>query len=178
MDGIPDLEAMGRRIMIMGPSNSGKSTLTEAIGRKLEIEPVYLDLLRHLPNTDWVQRTDADFQRLHDGAIQAHSWIMEGNYSVLLPQRLARATGIIIIGDHHLRRYWRYFRRTLFSKKRPGGMEGNIDSVKWEMVRWIWVSRNSNAKYEAAARAAGLPHVFCRSLQEVKAVYAAWGLMP
>lgn len=176
MDAIPKLETLGRRIIIMGPSNSGKSTLAEALSRKLGVASVHLDLLRHLPNTDWVQRSDTEFAQLHDRNLEADSWIIEGNYSVLLPQRLARASGIIIIDDHYLRRYLRYFRRTLFPTNRAGGLEGSRDSIKWDMIHWIWASRNGNIRYREAAVEAGLPRVFCRSLDEVKALFAAWGL--
>ena len=48
------LNALGQRIMVMGPSNAGKSTLATAIGRRLELPIVHLDQLNHLPNTDWV----------------------------------------------------------------------------------------------------------------------------
>jgi adenylate kinase family enzyme len=97
---IPPLETFGRRIMICGPSNSGKSTLAAALARKLRIEAVHLDLLRHLPNTNWVQRPDDEFARLHDEAIAVDRWAMDGNYSDLIPARRERATGIILLSDN------------------------------------------------------------------------------
>jgi len=48
------LVELGTRISTMGPSNSGKSTLAEAIGRARNLEVVHLDRLRHLPHTDRV----------------------------------------------------------------------------------------------------------------------------
>ena len=63
------LAGLGRRIMINGPTNSSKSTLTEAITRKLGIEPIHLDQFNHLPNTDWAPREIAEFHTLHDAAI-------------------------------------------------------------------------------------------------------------
>src|SRR5690349_4838405 len=97
---IPPLDDFGRRIMICGPSNSGKSTLAAALGRKLGIDVVHLDLLRHLPNTNWVQRPDDEFARLHDEAIRGAGWAMDGNYSRLMPGRRERATGIILLSDN------------------------------------------------------------------------------
>src|SRR5690349_8427597 len=113
MSDIPSLESLGRRIMICGPSTAGKSTLALALSRKLGIPAVHLDLLRHLPDTDWVQRTDAEFYRLHNEAIAADEWVMDGNYSNLFPQRLQRATGIVLIGHHRIPTLLRYLRRTL-----------------------------------------------------------------
>jgi adenylate kinase family enzyme len=51
-----NLSDLGDRIVILGPSNSGKSTLADAIARKRGLQAVHLDLLFHLPNTDWEQR--------------------------------------------------------------------------------------------------------------------------
>ncbi len=82
-----ELGELGYLICIMGPSNSGKSTLADAIARKNETQAIHLDVLHDLPETDWVPRAFADFQRLHDTAITSERWVVDGNYSQLLPQR-------------------------------------------------------------------------------------------
>ncbi|MBU1304275.1 MAG: AAA family ATPase [Alphaproteobacteria bacterium] len=169
------LADFGRRIMILGPSNAGKSTLADAIGRKLGIEAIHLDRFRHQPGTDWVPRDTADFHALHDAAILADAWAMDGNYTELMPQRFARATGVIVIDDHFLKRYLRYFRRTLFQRQRIGGLPGSRDSVKWMMIAWIWKTRNAS-KYRVMARASGLPCLICQNRRERDALYAAWSL--
>jgi len=169
------LAHLGRRIMVTGPTNSGKSTLADAIGRKLGISPIHLDRLSHLPGTNWQPRGIGEFHALHDAAILNDEWVMDGNYNVIMPQRFARATGVIVIDDHFLKRYVRYFRRTLFQKNRIGGLPGGSDSVKWEMIQWIWKTRNAS-KYRHMAVQSALPTVVCNSLAEVQALYAAWGL--
>ena len=68
------LAGLGERICILGPSNSGKSTLAEAIARKRGLEVVHLDLLYHLPNTDWELRPTDEFVALHDAAITGEQW--------------------------------------------------------------------------------------------------------
>ena len=78
------LNALGNRIMVLGPSNAGKSTLAVAISMKLNIPVVHIDQLQHLPNTDWKIRNEEDFKALHDTAIMEDSWVMDGNYSCLL----------------------------------------------------------------------------------------------
>src|SRR5690606_1390856 len=95
MDDLPDLSTLGRRIMIVGPTNAGKSTLAVALGERLGIPALHVDLFRHTPNTDWVQRPDAEFEALHEAAIAEPEWVMDGNYSAIMPARLQRATGII-----------------------------------------------------------------------------------
>jgi adenylate kinase family enzyme len=174
---VPPLSTLGRRIMICGPSNGGKSTLAVALGRALDIPAVHLDLLRHLPHTDWVQRPDAEFTALHDEAILGESWVMDGNYSSLVPQRLARATGVVLLGDNRWASFARYLRRTLFEHERAGMLEGGRDSLKWAMVRWILVaSPRSLRRYRESLPRAGLPYVESHSMRELRGLYEAWGL--
>ncbi|UIE43486.1 hypothetical protein KOJCDNHJ_01371 [Xanthomonas citri pv. punicae] len=52
------LDDLGPRICILGPSNSGKSTLAQAIAQARGCVPVHLDQLHHLPNTAWIPRPD------------------------------------------------------------------------------------------------------------------------
>jgi adenylate kinase family enzyme len=110
---------------------------------------VHLDQLHHLPHTDWQPRPEAEFAELHDAAILGEQWVMEGNYSRLMPQRLTRATGAILITSNHWLRFSRYLKRTLVNHSdRAGPLEGAKDSIKWEMVHWILVkTRNSGVKY-------------------------------
>lgn len=174
---LPDLADLGPRIMICGPSNSGKSTLAVAIGATLEVPAIHLDQFRHLPNTDWRQRPDEDFASLHDAAIRGDSWIIDGNYSELMPQRLARATGIILLGDNRWANLARYARRTLFQRQRAGHLDGAKDSLKWAMVRWIMINSPANLRrYRATLPAAGLPFVGIYSMRQLRRTYKEWGL--
>lgn len=173
----PPLETFGRRIMICGPSNSGKSTLAAALARKLEIEVVHLDLLRHLPNTNWVQRPDEDFARLHDQAIEGDGWAMDGNYSRLVPARRERATGIILLSDNRWANLYRYFRRTLFETDRVGALAGNKDSIKLDMIRWVWIGETRNVRrYRTDLPKPGVPFLHVRGMGELNRLYGAWGL--
>ena len=171
------LADLGRRIVIFGPSNSGKSTLAEALSRKLGIPAVHLDQLHHTPNTDWVPRPRDEFHALQREAMAGDAWVMDGNYSALTDERLARATGAIVLDENHWLRLGRYFHRTLFQRYRPGALAGNKDSIKWEMIRWVaFASRHNGARYRQMVEATALPRVFCRSMGELKALHAAWGL--
>ncbi|MBN9307742.1 AAA family ATPase [Devosia sp.] len=175
---LPTLESLGPRIMICGPSNAGKSTLAVALARKLDAEPYHVDLFRHLPGTDWVQRPDEEFAALHDAAIREERWVMDGNYSSLMPQRFARATGIILLGDNRWANFRRYLWRTLFQRRsRPGSLSGDRDSIKWGMMRWILIVQPPKREQDRARlRAAGLPMVELGSMAQLNRLYRAWGL--
>ena len=177
MHPVPPLADLGRRIIIFGPSNAGKSTLAEALSRKLDVPAVHLDQLHHTPQTDWVPRPKAEFEALQRAAVAEDGWVMDGNYRALAAVRLARATGAIVLDDNHWLRLGRYFRRTLFEHNRVGGLPGTKDSIKWSMIHWVFVdSRHNGARYRAMVDEAGLPRVFCGSMGQVKALYAAWNL--
>jgi adenylate kinase family enzyme len=180
---LPPLDAFGRRIMICGPSNSGKSTnsgkwtLAVALGQRLGVPAIHLDRFYHLPNTNWVKRQPDEFTRLHDEAILGDAWVIEGNDSRLFPQRLARATGIILLADNRWANYVRYVRRTLFQRDRPGGLPGAKDSLKWNMADWILVaSPASLRRYQEDLPKAGRAFVEVHGMRELKKLYAAWTL--
>lgn len=177
MSGFPPLETLGRRIMVCGPSNAGKSTLAVALGKELGLQVFHVDLFRHLPATDWVPRPDAEFEALHDAAIAEDAWIMDGNYTHLMPRRIARATGIVLIGDGRLANLRRYFWRTLVQHNRAGSLAGDKDSLKWAMIHWILGPSPRNlARYRRELPATGLPFVETRSMRELNRLYDAWGL--
>ena len=174
-----NLSDFGDRICILGPSNSGKSTLANAIARKRGLETVHLDQLFHLPNTDWEQRPRNEFIALHDAAIAGERWVMHGNYSFCMSQRLRRATGLILLDISTASSLLRYFRRTLFEKDRLGALEGGRDSVKWDMIHHIAVTTPRNRKkYQSMFEELDLPKLQLTSVRAIKQCFLAWGLSP
>jgi adenylate kinase family enzyme len=171
------LDELGSRICIMGPSNSGKSTLAEAISRANGLEAVHLDQLHHLPHTDWLPRPAEEFAALHDAAITGSRWVMEGNYSRLLPQRLARATGFILLDVPTVVSLYRYLRRCWFERDRRGALEGGRDSVKLGMIRHIAVvTRVNRGHYRGMFDDITLPRVQINSTRALADFYRSNGL--
>ncbi len=68
-----------RRIIVVGSSNSGKSTLAERLANKLNASFIELDALFWEPN--WVEAEIEVFRDRIRHAIAADSWVMAGNYS-------------------------------------------------------------------------------------------------
>ena len=172
------IKSMGNRIMILGPSNAGKSTLALAISMKLNIPVVHIDRLQHLPNTDWKIRDEEDFKALHHTAIMEDRWVMDGNYSRHMPQRFERATGVILLTSNRWLRLARYLKRSLRpSASRIGGLEGGAEYIKWEMIHWIIFQTPKNIKrYSKAVKKSSLPSVECHSILELNALYKDWGM--
>lgn len=171
------LIALGPRIIILGPSNSGKSTLAVSIAEKADVPAVHLDQLRHIPNTNWEERSDTEFARLHDAAIAQDSWVMDGNYSRLLPKRVDRATGLILLSSNVWLRYLRYVKRTLRNNQnRAGHLEGGEDHLSLKMTRWIIKTRRSSERYARLLEETDKPSIHCQSAKELRALYESWDL--
>lgn len=173
----PVLADLGTRICIMGPSNSGKSTLASAIGRARGLPIIHLDQLYHKPNSDWQPRAAEAFIALHDQAIRSPAWIMEGNYSRCLPQRLKHATGFILLDVPAVTSLYRYIWRSWFQRSRHGALEGGRDSVKWDMIRHIAITtRRNRRQYRVVFEQIGLPKVRLLTTREVVNFYRLEGL--
>lgn len=171
------LEKFGPRICILGPSNSGKSTLADAIARKGGMPVIHLDQLYHQPHTDWRPRPEAEFLRLHDEAIEQAKWVMEGNYTRCIGQRLERATGFIVLDVSTATSLFRYFRRTWFEKDRRGALPGSRDSVKWQMIRHIaFVTPPNRRKYAELYAGVQLTKIRLETANELNRFYRAEGL--
>jgi adenylate kinase family enzyme len=171
------LDDLGPRICIMGPSNSGKSTLADAIRRSRGMPSIHLDQLHHVPNTNWLPRPDAEFVALHDTAISAPRWVMEGNYSRCLPQRLERATGFILLDVPTTTSLARYLRRSWSGRSRQGALEGGKDSVKWNMVRHIAITTRANRnRYKQMFDGIVLPKLKLATPAELTDFYRMAGL--
>ncbi|MEL7012955.1 MAG: AAA family ATPase [Pseudomonadota bacterium] len=173
------LSALGPRIIILGPSNSGKSTLAVSIADKAGMPAVHLDQLRHVPHTNWQERSDSEFATLHDAAIARESWVMDGNYSSLLPKRADRATGLILLSSNVWLRYLRYVKRTLRnSQDRAGHLEGGEDHLSLKMTYWIFITRRSSERYARLLQETDKPSVHCQTAKELRSLYESWNLAP
>ncbi|MGF6492569.1 adenylate kinase family enzyme [Luteibacter sp. 621] len=177
MTDLRPLSELGRRICILGPSNSGKSTLADAIGRRIGLRVIHLDQFHHLPHTAWKPRPRDAFHALHDAAIQENDWVIDGNYSSCMPQRFARATGLILLDVSTLTSLGRYLYRTLFDRRRVGGLEGAPERIHMDMLRHIVVATPANrARYATMYDALPLPKVRLASTRAINEAYTSWQL--
>ncbi|MCW2294677.1 adenylate kinase family enzyme [Pseudomonas sp. BIGb0408] len=83
----------GRRISVVGCSGAGKTTLSRRLAQRLGYRHVELDGLFHQPG--WQPLPTEQFQHAVADALQGDGWVVEGNYSAVRPQILARADTVI-----------------------------------------------------------------------------------
>jgi len=68
------------RTVVIGSSCSGKSTFSQQLALKKNLQYIELDSLHWLPN--WQERADEEFRVLVSEAVSNTSWVVDGNYSV------------------------------------------------------------------------------------------------
>jgi adenylate kinase family enzyme len=158
------------RICIIGPSSSGKSTLAQVLGERFHLKVCFLDQMAHIPGTQ--RREGAYFQREHEQfLLENDRWVMEGNYSFLMPGRFADATFIIWLDFKIWGALFRYIKRT-FSKNRWGDLEGakrrpNLDQLKY----MLFVAPKYRTKYERLIMESGCEFIRLESFAELKGLY-------
>lgn len=84
---------MYNRISIVGGSGSGKSTLCNILSKELNLPAVHLDAINFLPN--WVEIDKIERDKIILAKSLEDKWVIDGNYSKTLKERLERADLII-----------------------------------------------------------------------------------
>ena len=79
------------RVVVIGNSSAGKSTLARTLAARLDCPHIELDALHWL--NDWVARELPDFAHGVSGAIAAPNWVADGNYSQVRDLVWARSHG-------------------------------------------------------------------------------------
>jgi len=80
------------RIVVVGISGAGKTTMANEIASKLALPLSELDALYW--RAGW-QRDLDDFSRRVEGAISAETWVIDGNYNVVRRSIWMRATHLV-----------------------------------------------------------------------------------
>jgi len=99
-----------KRIVIVGTTSSGKSTLAEQLANKLDYAFIELDALHWEPN--WTEAPLEVFRRRVEKAIQAPGWVVAGNYHAVRDIIWAKAEAIIWLDYPLLIVFWQLTRRT------------------------------------------------------------------
>ena len=82
-----------KRVVVVGVTSSGKSTLAEMLARRFELNFVELDALHWEPN--WQEAPLEVFRARVVEAIRAEKWIVAGNYHIVRDLIWPRAEAVI-----------------------------------------------------------------------------------
>ena len=100
-----------KRIVVIGTTSSGKSTLAEQLARRLDSNFIELDALHW--EADWAEASLEVFRERVEVATKAERWIVAGNYHVVRDLVWPKAEAVLWL-DYSLGRiFWQLLRRTL-----------------------------------------------------------------
>ena len=129
------------RLLIIGCGGSGKSTLAAELERRTGLPAVYLDRLFWL--SGWVQRNRTEFDSMLVDELNKPRWVIDGNYTRTLAQRLERCDAVLILDYPRMVCIAGIIRRRIqyAGRSRASITEGCPERLDPEFIRWVWSFR-------------------------------------
>ena len=148
------------RISIIGGPGTGKTTLSDKLGKKYNMPVYHLDGIHHLEN--WIPRDKDERDRMILEKAQEDKWIMDGTYKTTLEERVERSDVIIYLNYSRFARIKGIMGRYLKNRNKekpeiPGCKEKmdtnflkftfNWDKTKGDSVKEILEKNNDKKIY-------------------------------
>ena len=141
---LPEAEENGgchrnaRRLVVIGTSGAGKTTVAKRIASILDVPHIELDSYRYGPN--WTKTPDDVVRDRLSEALRAEAWVADGNYyrmarDVVWP----RATTVVWLDYSIHVVMWRLFGRTM----RRRILQEELWNGNRERLWWHFVTRDS-----------------------------------
>jgi adenylate kinase family enzyme len=129
---------LGKKILVVGVSASGKSIFSRELSRQTGIPVTHVDALMWKP--DWNYIGDEETVKLLDEVSQRPAWIIEGFIEKEARLFLTERTDTIIYLDYsRLTTAWRYIKRSWKHRKDPRPeLEGSPDKFSFMFLMRIW----------------------------------------
>ena len=166
---MPEFPTDLSRVIIVGTTGAGKSTLARALSERLRVPHVEFDAYRHGPN--WTETPNDVFRARISDALSADGWVADGNYSLARDLVWPRATAIIWL-DYSFpvvfRRLWRRtWRRGI---RRTELWNGNREDLWRHFLTtdslFLWQIKTHRRRRRQTAQAIELPeHAHLRVLR-------------
>jgi len=122
-----------QRVMVIGSSGSGKSTISRKLAKRYQLPLVHLD--HHFWQPGWIQPSNEEWDRRVRELIAQERWLHDGNYSSTMSVRLERADLVVFLDMNRSRCVWRVLSRFLRGRQDIPGCD---DRVQWQFLRYIW----------------------------------------
>lgn len=160
-----------KRVLVIGSGGAGKSTFARRLGERLGLPVVHLDA--HFWRPGWVETPKDEWRQTVDELCAREAWVMDGNFSGTLVQRLAACDTVIFLDMPRAVCVWRALKRWFMYRnvRRPDMAEGCGEKFDLKFLHWVW-TYPSRSRPKVIARvdevAAGKRVIRLRSDAEVE----------
>lgn len=128
------------KIVIIGYSGSGKSTLAKTLSNHYNIPVLHLDSVNFLPG--WQERNKDEFNQIVRQFIDENSsWIIDGNYHRIAPERFLEADQLFFLNYNRffclksvIKRY-----KENKGKARCDMAEGCKEKIDFTFLYWVFL---------------------------------------
>ena len=140
-----------KRVLVIGGNGSGKSTFSIALAEKTEIPVVHLDKLYWRDN--WTSVSRDEFDSLLSEELNKDSWIIDGNYTRTMTERLKYCDTVFYFDFSTIRCLLGVTSRVIksYGKTRPDMADNCPERFSLEFYKGIPSFNKRNRKRTAAA---------------------------
>lgn len=151
-----------QRILVIGTTGSGKTTLARAIAGRLRVPHGEQDAWNHQPN--WQAASTEQFRAQVAAFTSQTAWVMDGNYSKARDIGWARADTLVWLDYPAGVVFWRLLTRTVRRTLSQQELwNGNRESLRLQLSRdsiFLWFFRTHwKRRRETPKQIAGFPHL-------------------
>ena len=138
------------RICIIGGSGTGKTTLSNNLGKELNLPVYHIDGIHHLK--DWKIRDKNERDKIILEKAAQSKWIIDGTYRSTLQQRLEKADYIIYLDYSSFAQIKGVLKRFIKNHgKEKEEIPGCKEQMSWEFF-WFVVNWRKNKRTEILER--------------------------
>lgn len=140
-----------KRVLVIGGNGSGKSTFSIALAEKTEIPVVHLDKLYWRDN--WTSVSRDEFDSLLSEELNKDSWIIDGNYTRTMTERLKYCDTVFYFDFSTIRCLLGVTSRVIksYGKTRPDMADNCPERFSLEFYKGILSFNKRNRKRTTAA---------------------------
>ena len=130
-----------QRVVVVGTSGSGKTTVAAGIAERLSLPQVELDSIHWAPN--WTEIPDEEFRENVAEVANRDAWVADGNYRAVRDILWSRADTVVWLDLPFRVVFWRIIKRTI-TRIISGEELWNGNKERWDsligpesMPRWV-----------------------------------------
>lgn len=128
-----------QRVLVIGCSGAGKSTLATELAAKLKLPLIHLDAEYWQPG--WTEPPKAEWKERVAELVTGERWVMDGNYSGTLAERVAMCDTVVLLDYPRLLCLYRVIKRAVHFRGvvRPDLSAGCPEKLPdLAFLHWIW----------------------------------------